>query len=386
MLRNQSLLKLTLGLFISALLLSACGSDAPPNTPIVTVTSETEESASFLATEAPTIVPTVTPSPALPPPTAVPLDLQLGDLSAGQYTFSMLGAMSSDIGFTPFDTGLDGSDYGLARNGTNLDGPYEFALWTDILTDGTTEDTTAQIVFTLPAEVDAGTYDVVGRDAMVNPDDIGVEILTGFGTQRYGTDATGTITIVVNGGVGGVFSGEFEVNVGDEDGNTILANGRASAIGFAPEEAGELIISGALDVVPSSDELIYLLANDTTTMSNHDWRLDLTAVNTDTNPYIIQHRLYMTPNISQGTYEIQPHFSSANTRPEDVDVTAYVELFDTTNGTIIEATDITGTLEVIAIRDSFTATFTLTYNIGDEEDVQEVTVEGGAFYMYKPAS
>lgn len=381
--RNQSLFKLTLGLLISALMLTACGGDAPPNTP--TATDEPEEPASFLATEVPTIEPTITPSPALPPPTAVPLEVQLGDLSAGQYTFSMLGALNSDIGFTPFDTGLDGADYGLARNGTNLDGPYEFALWTDILTDGTTEDTTARIVFTLPAQIDAGTYDVVGRDAMTNPDDIGVEIMTGFDTQRFGTDATGTINIVANGGVGGVFSGEFEVTIGDAEGNTILATGRASAIGFTPEEAGELIISGALDVAPAPDELIYLLANDTTTMSNHDWRLDLTAINTETNPYIIQHRLYMVPNISVGTYEIQPRFSVADTRPEDVDVTAYVELFNAQNGLIIEAIDITGTLEVIAIRDSFTATFTLTYNIGDEEDEQIVTVEGGAFYMFKPA-
>ena len=380
MLRIKLLFKLTLGFLLSALFLSACGGDASP-TP--TAINETEEAVSFLATTAPTIAVSVTPSPVIPPPTVIPLDLQLGDMSVGEYSFSMLGALNSDIGFTPFDTGLDGADYELALGGTNLSGPYEFALWSDILTDGTTDDSTAKILFTIPASAEAGTYEVVGRDAMVNADDIGVEIITGFVTQRFGTDATGTLTILANGGVGGVFTGEFEVSVGDDAGNTIIANGRASAIGFTPQESGELVISGAVDAAPSSDEIIYLLANDTTTASNNDWRIDLTAVNSAGNPYIIQHRLYMTPNISQGTYDIQTRASVNDARPNNVDVTAYVELYNTTDGTTIEATDVTGTLEVIDIRDTFTATFTLSYKIGEDQDV---SVEGGVFYMNKPAS
>ena len=94
----------------------------------------------------------------------------------------------------------------------------------------------------------------------------------------------------------------------------------------------------------------------------------------------------MMPNIAQGTYEIQPSMSQIDVRPEDLDVTAYVELFNTEDGTRIEATDISGTLDVVAIRDTFTATFMLTYNIDEEqEQEQQVTAEGGAFYMYKPA-
>jgi hypothetical protein len=376
MLRNQLFFKLTLGLIISALVLTACGGDAPP------ATNEPEETMSFLATDAPIIEPTITPSPVQSPPTVVPLDVQLGDLPAGKYSLSMLGALNSDIGFTPFDKGLRGADYKLAANGTNLDGPYEFMLWTDILTDGTTDDTTAQVVFTFPASVEAGTYEVVGRDAMVNPTDIGIEIITGFQSQRFGTNATGTINVVANGGVGGVFSGEFEVTVGDEAGNTILATGRASAIGFVPQEAGELVISGALEIAPSPDEVIYTIARDTSSTANNDWRLDMIAINTETNPYIIQHRLYMVPNIAQGTYEIQPRLSPIDSRPEDLDVTAYVELFNPQDGTKIEATDISGTLEVISTRDTFTATFTLTYNI---DEGQQVIADGGAFYLYKPA-
>jgi len=377
-LRIQMLFKLTLGFLISALFLTACGGDAPTPTP----TSQAEEFASFLATTVPTVPPPITPSPVLPPPTAVPLELQLGDMSAGEYTFSLLGALNSDLGFTPIYEGIDAVSYALAQGGTNLNGPYEFILWTDILTDGTTEDTTAQIVFTLPASLEADTYEVVGRDVMANPNDIGVEIVTGLATQRFGADASGTLTIVANGGVGGVFSGEFEVTVGDDAGNTVLASGRASAIGFKPQESAELIISGALDAAPSPDELIYLLAHDTSTVSNNDWRIDVATVNTPTNPYIIQHRLYMSPNIAQGSYDIQPRASLNDARPEEVDVTAYVELFNTEDGMIIEATDITGTLEVINIRDTFTATFTLTYKIDEE---QEVSVEGGVFYMNKPA-
>lgn len=382
--RIQSLFKWTLGLLISALVLTACGGDAPADNSTATTNqvAEPEETVSFLATDAPTIEPTMTPSPVLPPPTAVPLDVQLGDIAAGQYSLSMLGAMNSDIGFTPFDTGLDGADYRLALNGTNLGGPYEFALWTDILNDGTTEDTTAQIVFTLPASIEAGTYEVVGRDAMVNPNDIGVEIVTGFQSQRFGADASGTIDIIANGGVGGVFSGEFDVSVGDVAGNTILANGRASAIGFSPQEAGELALSGAIELVPLPEEIIYTLARDRSTAANNDWRLDMIAINNATNPYIIQHRLYMKPNIEQGTYDIQPSMSLLDARPEEVDVTAYVELFNSQDGTKVEVTDISGTLEVVAVRDSFTATFTLTYTLDEE---QSVTAEGGAFYMYKPA-
>ena len=376
--RIKSLFKWTLGLFVFAMFLTAC--DSPAETP--TPTSQAEEFASFLATTVPTVPPPITPSPVLPPPTAVPLDVQLGDMSAGDYSLSMLGVLNSDIGFTPFDTGIDAAGYGLSQGGTNLNGPYEFGLWTDILSDGTTDDTTARIIFTLPASLEAGSYEVVGRDEMSNPNDIGVEIATGFFSQRFGSNATGTMTIVANGGVGGVFSGEFEVTVGDEAGNTILANGRASAIGFTPEEAGELILSGAIDAAPSSDELIYLLAHDTSTAANNDWRIDVATVNTPTNPYIIQHRLYMPPNIAQGTYDIEPRSSLLDARSEDVDVSAYVELFNTEDGTIIEATDITGTLEVINIRDTFTATFTMTYTIGEE---QAVSAEGGVFYMYKPA-
>jgi hypothetical protein len=381
MLRIQSLFKLAFGLLISVLLLTACGGDEPANTP--TATNEPKESSSFLATEVPTLAPTITPSPALPPPTPVPFELQLGDMPAGEYSLSMLGAVNSAIGFTPFDIGQDGTDYLVTRNGTNQDGPYDFVLWTDILADGTSEDTIARIVFTIPASLEAGTYEVVGRDEMVNPTDVGVMVISAFNNQRFSASATGTLSIVANGGVDGVFSGEFEVTVGDEDGNTILAEGRASAIEFTPIEATELVISGAIEAAPSPDEIIYSFGNDTSVVVSNDWRFNVSTINTETNPYIIHHSLYMKPKIAPGTYVIQPRFSELDARADDVDVTAYVELYDPTDGTTIEATDITGTLEVISVRNRFTATFTITYNLDEE---QSVTVEGGALYMHKPTS
>jgi len=394
MLHLQSLIKLTLGFTISALLLTACGGDAPPAT-AENQAVDNEPTVAFLATDAPTLQPTITPSPNLPPPTAIPLEVQLGDLAAGEYTLSMVGALNSDIGFTPLDTGMTGADYDLALNGTNLDGPFEFSLWTDILTDGTTDDTTARIIFTLPASITEGTHEVVGLDAMT-ANDIGVEVITGQSSQRFGASATGTINIVANGGAGGVFSGEFEVSVGDDAGNTILANGRASAIGFTPEESAELIISGAINVVPQPQEISYTLAKDNSTAANNDWRLEVAVVNNETNPYVVIHRIYMTPNIALGTYDILPRKSELDARPNDLDAVAYIEIIDTSAGTRGSATEISGTLEVIDIRDSFTATFTLTYKTPEFETTnedgetviiggEEVTAEGGVFYLFKPA-
>lgn len=361
----------------------ACGGDATQEAPttVPATSAPTSDALAFSATEEPTIEPTYTPTPILPPPTTIPLELQLGDLTAGEYSLSMIGAINSDIGFTPFDPGLTGTEYRVATGGTNLNGPYEFALWTDILTDGTVEDTTARIAFILPTSLETGTYDVVGQDAMTNADDIGVSIETGFSDQRFSTDATGTLNILANEGVGGVFTGEFEVTVGDAEGNTILATGRASAIGFSAEESGELTISGALDVAPTLAETIYSLVLDTSTASNNDWRLDMVAINTESNPYIIQHKIYMRPNISAGTYEIAPIMSTINARPDDVAVTAYVELFNANDGTQIIAENISGTIEILPIRDTFAATFTLNYTINEGE---EVTATGGAFNMFKP--
>lgn len=394
--RLQSLFKLTLGLTVIAMVLTACGGDAPTDEPTAeSQTADDQPTAEFLATDAPTLEPTITPSPNLPPPTPVPLDVQLGDLPAGEYTLSMVGALNSDIGFTPFDTGLTGADYDIAAGGTNLNGPYTFALWTDILTDGTTEDTTARIVFTLPASAEAGSYQVVGRDAMSNPDDIGVEVVTGFQSQRFAANATGTLDIVANGGAGGVFTGEFEVTVGDDAGNTILANGRASAIGFNGDETAELTLSGGINVSPPPENLGYTLSR-LDTASNNDWQLEVAVPSDQSNPYVVLHRFYMTPNISIGTYDVQPRGPELDVRPEDVDVTVYVEIIDTTNGTRERATDITGTLEVVDIRNTFTATFTLNYVTPLWETTNEegetitvggeaVVAEGGVFYMFKPA-
>lgn len=379
----QSLFKLILALVLGGLLLVACGGDAPADNPTAESQNvDPEPTTEFLATDAPTEVPTLTPSPVLPPPTAIPLDVQLSDLPAGQYNLSMTGALNSDIGFTSPDEGLTGATYDVASNGTNLDGPFEFALWTDILTDGTTEDTTARVLFTIPASIEAGTYDVVARDALTSSDAVGVEVVTGQITQRFASNAAGTITIVSNGGAGGVFSGEFEVSVGDDAGNTILANGRASAIPFTAEEAAELTVSGAIELMPLPENLAFTLARDGNTTTGNDWRLDVAVANSDTNPHIISHRIYMTPNIPLGTYEIQSRQSPNDARPNDVDVTAFVEVFNTEEGTRVEATDISGTLEVVNIRDKFTATFTLTYSIVEGETI---TAEGGAFYMFKPA-
>lgn len=393
----QSLVKLTSGLAISILVLSACGGDAAPTDTPATNNQAVEEqpTVEFLATDAPTLEPTVTPSPDLPPPTPVPLEVQLGDLPAGEYTVSLAGVLNSDIGFTPFDTGMTGADYDLAIGGTNLTGPFEFALWTDILTDGTTDDTTAKVIFTVPASAEAGTYDVVGRDAMVNPDDIGVEVVTGFLSQRFAADATGTINIVANGGAGGVFTGEFEITVGDEAGNVILAQGRASAIGFSPQESAEVNISGGLTLSPSADNISYTLSS-INSAANVDWQLDLAIPSDADNPFVVLNRIYMKPNISLGTYDIQPRVSELDARPETVDVAAYVELFNTQDGSRIEATDISGTLEVVSVRDSFTATLTLTYTMPDTEITNpagetvtvggDITTEAGVFYMFKPAS
>lgn len=391
--RLQSLLKLTIGFCVASLILTACdsGGDTPPeeNADADSQVVTPAETAVFLPTDAPTVEPTATNTPALPPPTAVPLELQFDDLSAGQYSFSMVGALSTDIGFTPFDVGLAGVEYKLAPNGTNQDGPYQVELWSDILTDGTTEDTTARIIFILPASVGSGTVTVIGRDQMTSPTDVGVEIVTGFGTQRFGTTATGSINIIANGGVAGVFTAEFnELAISDEAGNTILASGRTSAIPFRPQETADLTLSGAIEYVPSFDQLIYALSADTGTAANNDWRLDVTAINTEDIPYIIQHRLHIRPNLSAGTYEITPRVSELDARPEDLDATGYVELFNVNDGTQIIPEDVTGTLEVLPIRDSFSATFTLTYTIGEDEEgnPQTVTATAGAYYLYKPAN
>jgi hypothetical protein len=379
-LRLQNKLQWIIGLSILSVILVACGGDAPTDAPPPTETTAAEV-VSFGATDAPTLEPTNTPTPVLPPPTAVPLEVQLSDLPAGEYSLSMIGTLNSDIGFTAFDPGLTGTEYGIAAGGSNLNGPYEFALWTDIVTDGTVEDTTARIIFNIPASAEAGEYDVVGLDAMSSPDDIGVGIETGFVTQRFASDATGTLTIIANEGVGGVFTGEFEVTVGDADGNTTLATGRASAIGFEAEESGELIITGAIEASPSIEETIYSLVYDTSTASNNDWRLDMVAINTETNPYIIQHNIYLSPNIAAGTYEIEPSSSSLDARPENILATAYVEIFNPQDGTRSQAMDVSGTIEILPIRDTFTATFTLNYTINEGE---EVTATGGAFNLFKP--
>jgi len=389
-LRLQPLLKLTIGLCVALIVLVACGGEATTEntTDAENQTADPTETIVFLPTDASTVEPTATNTPALPPPTDVPLAVQFGDLPAGQYSFSMVGVLNSDIGFTPFDVGLNGVEYRLAPNGTNNDGPYEVVMWSDILTDGTTEDTTARIIFTLPASAESGTFEVVGRDAMTNPTDIGVEVVTGFGTQRFGTTASGTINILFNSGVGGVFTGEYEVTIGDDAGNTLLATGRASAIQFLPQESIDLTLSGALELVATTGELIYSLGADSSTAANNDWRLEVTSINSETNPYIISHRLHIRPNLAVGTYEITPRVSELDARPEDLDVTGYVELFNTTDGTQIIPEDVTGTLEVLPIRDSFSATFTLTYTIGEDEEgnPQTVTATAGTYYLFKPAS
>ena len=387
--RLQSLLKWTITLCVASLILVACGGDntTPDETDTDSQTTNqsqnTDATVVFMPTDVPTVEPTATPTAALPPPTAVPLEVQYGDLPAGQYSLSLVGAMNSDIGFTPFDTGLTGTEYELAPNGTNLDGPYQMSLWTDILTDGTTDDTTARIIFTLPVSAESGTFEVVGRDAMVNPTDIGVEIETGFGTQRFAASASGTINILANSGVAGVFTGEFEITVGDEAGNTILATGRASAIPFVPQETAELVLSGTIEDTPTLDQLVYSLGVDSSTAANNDWRLDVVTQPTENNPYIIQHRIYMRPNIGAGTYEVTARVSELDARPEDRDATAYVELFNPTDGTQVIAELVSGTLEVLPLRDSFSATFTLTYTIAEDETV---TVTAGAYYLFKPAS
>jgi len=389
-LRLQSLLKWTITLCMASLLLVACGGGDSPapednNTDAdnQTESQNADETVVFMPTDAPTVEPTATPTAALPPPTAVPLEVQFGDLPAGQYSLSLVGAMNSDIGFTPFDTGLTGVDYKLGPNGTNLDGPYQVSLWTDILTDGTTDDTTAQIKFTMPASAESGTFNVVGQDAKVNPSDIGVEIETGFGSQRFAASASGTLNILVNSGVAGVFTGEFEVTVGDEAGNTVLATGRASAIQFVPQETAELVLSGAIEDAPTADQLVYSLGVDSSTAANNDWRLDVVTQPTENNPYIIQHRIYMRPNIGAGTYDVTTRVSELDARPEDRDVTAYVELFNANDGTQIIPESVSGTLEVLPLRDSFSATFTLTYTIAEGETV---TATAGAYYLFKPAS
>lgn len=380
-LRLQNKLQWIIGLSILSVILAACGGDAAPTeVPPTQTTAPTAEAVSFDATDAPTEAPTNTPTPVLPPPTSVPLEVQLSDLPAGEYSLSMIGTLNSDIGFTTIDPGLTGTEYGVAAGGSNVSGPYEFALWTDILTDGTVEDTTARIVFNIPASAGAGDYPVVALDAMSSPDDVGVGIETGFGTQRYATDATGTLTILANEGVGGVFTGEFEVTVGDADGNTTLVNGRASAIGFNAQESGELVISGAIEASPSIEETIYSLVFDTSTAGNRDWRLDMVAINTETSPYIVQHNIFMSPNIAAGTYDIIPISTSLDARPEDVPVTAYVEIFNPQDGTRTQGMDVSGTIEILPIRDTFTATFTLTYMFEEEE----VTATGGAFNLFKP--
>lgn len=389
----QPLLKLTIGLCILSVVLVACDSGDPTPEPEPTVDAEAQTQPteqpiidSFTVSDTPDMRPTATQTPPPPPPTEVPLDVQFADLPAGDYSLSMVGALNSDIGFTPFDPGLSGTSYRVTTTGTNRGGPYEFSLWTDILTDGTTDDTTARIRFVLPATAEAGTYEVVGLDAMTNPTDIGVEIVTAFESQRFGSTASGTMNIVNNGGVGGVFTGEFEVTVGDDEGNTILATGRASAIPFTAEESAELTITGAIEANPTLNELIYSLGRGSITAGNNDWVLDITTTPTENNPYIIQHRFFMRPEISVGTFDVAPRVSELDLRPENMDVTAYVEMYNPNDGTQLIPTNVSGTLEVLPGRDSFSATFTLTYTVGEGDAAETATATGGAYYLFKPAS
>lgn len=377
-------IKLTLSLGIIALIVVACGGDNNDQTNATASSDnpDTTQEVTFLATDAPTIQPSITPSPPLPAPTDIPLDEQLPDLRAGQYSLSLAGAINSDIGYTPFDTGQSGVVYTIAPGGSNDSGPYQLILWTDILTDGTTEDTTAQLILTFPPTIGAGDHSVVAKDATTDPNAVTVELVTGLYEQRFAVNANGTLTVVSNGGVGGVFSGEFEVTVGDDGGNTVLASGRASAIGFIPIESADLTLSGAIIASPSPELVLFALSWDRTTSGNNDWRLDITLANSEQNPLIIQHRIYMTPGIAPGTYDIAPRRSELDARPEDLNATAHVEIFNTSDGSQVEVTDISGTLEVATLRDFFTATFTLTYTTPDGE----VTAVGGGYNLYRPAT
>lgn len=367
-------------ILIFMLVLAGCGGGQAEV--LVQPTFAPTEAVSFLMTSTP-MPPTSTATriPPLPAPTEINLESLLPDLRAGQYSLTLAGVINSNMGFTPPGEGFRAVTYQPLAFGTNTEGPFQLTLWTDLLTDGTTNDTNAQVIFTFPA-LEAGTYDIVGQDVLNAPNQVGVEVVSGEGISRFATQALGKMTIVANDGFGGVFSGEFEATVSDASGNAVIVSGRASGIPLLPLPSAEVALAGAVTLNPTIDELFFNLAPDQTSSANDDWRLDVSIVTSETNPFIIQHQIFMIPNIVAGTYDIKPPNSPLDARSAEVDVTARVEIYDTRDGTQVEITDIEGTLTIEPLRDVFTATFTLTYNTPDGE----VTATGGAYNLLRPGS